>query len=109
MSRFHAPARNSLKMPLPLSRSPLPPTAIELSLRRDDPTPPSPPTKGGEGRGEEGCWPNSETPLALHRLRADRELVCDAMVMQRSDEALHCRWPATPRQRCTGQGLRRAT
>ena len=24
---------------------------------------PSPPTQGGEGRGEEGCWPNSETPL----------------------------------------------
>src|SRR5258705_32258 len=39
------------------------PTAVELSLRCDDPTPPSPPTKGGEGRGEEGCWHDSETPL----------------------------------------------
>src|SRR2546425_8843119 len=38
-------------------------TAIQLSPRHDDPTSPSPPTKGGEGRGEEGCLTNSETPL----------------------------------------------
>src|SRR6266498_4291322 len=42
---------------------PLSSTAMQSSHLRDDPTPPSPPTKGGEGRGEEGCWPNSETPL----------------------------------------------
>jgi transcriptional antiterminator RfaH len=36
---------------------------VESSPRRDDPPAPSPPTKGGEGRGEEACLPNSETPL----------------------------------------------
>src|SRR6266700_4958942 len=30
--------------------------ATELIRWRDDPFSPSPPTKGGEGRGEEGCW-----------------------------------------------------
>src|SRR6266516_2039026 len=38
-------------------------TATELGARREDPTSPSPPTRGGEGRGEEGCCPDSETPL----------------------------------------------
>src|SRR5438034_4392042 len=41
------------------------PAAIELSPGNDDPAviSPSPPPKGGEGRGEEGCWTNSEAPL----------------------------------------------
>src|SRR5882762_6092119 len=39
------------------------PNTVGSSLWRDEPTPPSPPTKGGEGRGEEGCLPNSEAPL----------------------------------------------
>src|SRR2546425_11304329 len=38
-------------------------SAIELSPRPDDSMAPSPPSEGGEGRGEEGCWPNLEAPL----------------------------------------------
>src|ERR1051326_9081952 len=56
---------------------PLTSSEIESSLRRDAPTPPSPPTNGGEGRGEEGCewksavrdpaWLNSAIGTAIAR------------------------------------------
>src|SRR5213080_2391144 len=48
------------------------PTAIELSLGRDDLKSPSPPTAGGEGWGEEGRWPKSGATLNPLPVRASR-------------------------------------
>src|SRR6266536_3007019 len=74
LAETEGPASENAAFPLSLSLSS---TAIESSHLRDDPTPPSPPSKGGEGRGEEGCewkgavrdpaWLNSAIGRALAR------------------------------------------
>ena len=75
-------------------------SAVESKPRREEPTSPSPPTKGGDGRGEEGCCPDSETPLPVRASRGEGEDRCLPTAVPNS-------MPVTPDSAQQGSGVPR--